>query len=171
MSSNINEALSKIQKELKAPKGQFNKFGKYNYRNCEDILEAVKEHLNGLTLTLSDEMVMLGDRFYIKATAELRSDVSSVSVCGWAREAITKKGMDEAQITGAASSYARKYALNGLFCIDDTKDADSMDNTKQAKVEPAAQDLEWVKVIRSGSAKLEEITNVEYRKYIEGLLK
>jgi len=121
------ELLNRIQRELKAPKGQFNSFGKYHYRNCEDILEAVKPLLGDGVLTLSDEIVQLGDRYYVKATATLTEGkpLGVVSVTAYAREALDKKGMDEAQITGAASSYARKYALNGLFCIDDTKDADS----------------------------------------------
>lgn len=129
---NINETLAHIQQTLNAPKSKRNDFGKYNYRNCEDILEAVKPLLGSLTLTLSDDIVLVGDRYYVKATATLTMPNdeqktpydSSISVCAYAREALIKKGMDESQITGAASSYARKYALNGLFCIDDTKDAD-----------------------------------------------
>jgi hypothetical protein len=136
------ELLAKIQRELKVPKNQFNAFAKYHYRNCEDILEAVKPLLgNNGTLTLSDEIVQLGDRFYVKATAALYGAAvggsgGNVSVTAYAREALDKKGMDEAQITGAASSYARKYALCGLFAIDDANDADSQDNTK--KEEPKA---------------------------------
>lgn len=120
--------LLDIQSELKAPKGQYNSFGKYKYRSAEDILEAVKPICvkHGCELTLSDEIVYVGDRYYIKATAKLEREGSSpVTVTAYAREAETKKGMDESQITGTASSYARKYALNGLFCIDDTKDADT----------------------------------------------
>ena len=123
--------LIAIQAELKAPKGQRNNFGNYNYRSCEDILEAVKPlcHKNNCFLTLSDAIVMLGDRFYIKATAKItNSEGVEVLTTAFAREAETKKGMDCSQITGSASSYARKYALNGLFDIDDTKDADTMDN-------------------------------------------
>lgn len=119
------QKLSKIQAELKAPKSQYNNFGKYSYRNCEDILEAVKPMLNGLVLTISDDIQVAGDRVYIKATATITNGVDSISNSALAREAITKKGMDDSQITGSTSSYARKYALNGLFCIDDTKDADS----------------------------------------------
>jgi len=116
-----------IQKHLKAPKSQYNSFGKYNYRNCEDILNAAKPLLADMNaaLVLSDDVVMIGDRYYVKATAVLRDGETLISVTAYAREQDNKKGMDEAQITGAASSYARKYALNGLFCIDDTKDADS----------------------------------------------
>jgi len=128
---NINNALHNIQTELKAPKGQTNNFGKYKYRSCEDIVEAVKKVLpEGMALTLSDEMVMLGDRFYVKAQALLFGEGCQVISYGYAREAQTKKGMDEAQVTGAASSYARKYALNGLFAIDDTKDADTDEHRK-----------------------------------------
>ena len=132
-----------IQKELKAPKGQWNDFSKYNYRSAEDIVDAVKPllHDKGLYLVLSDEMVNLGDRYYVKATATIRKDSDGegqfiLSSTGYAREALDKKGMDQAQITGAASSYARKYALNGLFAIDDGKDADSVDNSQ---AEPQAE--------------------------------
>jgi len=125
--------LVKIQAELKAPKGQFNAFGKYKYRNAEDIIEAVKPILNkyGTALVISDEVLEVGDRIYIKATATLLDGTDdSISVSGWAREEEVKKGMDAAQITGSASSYARKYALNGLFAIDDTKDSDSTNEHK-----------------------------------------
>jgi hypothetical protein len=152
---NIFEKLLAIQQELKAPKGQYNSFGKYNYRSCEDILEAVKPICAkyNTVLTVSDELVYMGDRYYIKATARLIDtefpvgyDVStqipnvskavlekhnSIENTAFAREEETKKGMDGSQITGTASSYARKYALNGLFCIDDTKDADTDEYKKQ----------------------------------------
>lgn len=122
----IYTELSRIQKELKAPKGQFNRFGNYKYRSCEDILEAVKPLLGDCSLTVSDEVIVVADRFYIKATAKLSlSNDEFVTNSALAREPETKKGMDEAQVTGATSSYARKYALNGLFAIDDTKDADA----------------------------------------------
>ena len=120
--------LIDIQKRLKAPKGQFNSFGGYKYRSCEDILEAVKPllHENGCTMTLSDTLVNFADRFYVMATATIRNSAGeSVEAHAYAREALTKKGMDDSQITGTASSYARKYALNGLFLIDDTKDAET----------------------------------------------
>ena len=129
--------LVKIQNELKAPKSQFNSFGKYNYRNVEDILEAVKPLLleNSCKLTLTDEMVEVGGRVYVKATATF-IDMNSTSqqnykteVSSFAREAEDKKGMDSAQVTGSTSSYARKYALNGLFLIDDTKDSDFTNQT------------------------------------------
>ena len=131
------ELLNKIQQELVFTKNQTNAFGKYKYRSCEDILEAVKPLLGEGVLTVTDEMVQLGDRFYVKATATLMAKNQVHEVSAYARETFEKKGMDSAQITGAASSYARKYALNGLFCIDDTKDADTRDNrTKKAKPEP-----------------------------------
>ena len=122
-----NVKLTAIQKELKVPKNQFNAFGKYNYRNAEDILEAVKPLLikHGCTLFLSDEIVLIGDRYYIKATANFHDGENLIVITAYAREEETKKGMDGSQITGASSSYARKYALNGLFLIDDTKDSDS----------------------------------------------
>ncbi len=120
--------LTKIQKELKVPKSQRNTFANYNYRNCEDILEAVKPLLGDAVLTVSDDIVQLGDRYYVKATATLKAGEETYSVSAFAREPLDKKGSDASQITGAASSYARKYALNGLFLIDDTKDSDSHDN-------------------------------------------
>ena len=115
--------LSEIQQKLKAPKGQENKFGGYKYRSCEDILEAVKPLLGDATLTLTDDIVEIGGRVYVKATATFTGEDTHTTTA-FAREAEAKKGMDESQITGSASSYARKYALNGLFCIDDTRDAD-----------------------------------------------
>lgn len=126
--------LIEIQKKLKAPKGQYNSFGKYKYRSAEDILEAVKPlcHEKNCTLTLSDEMVNIGERYYIKATAKITNGTEDVVVSAYAREDETKKGMDGSQITGTASSYARKYALNGLFCIDDTKDADTDEYKRQS---------------------------------------
>lgn len=130
----IYAALVAVQADLKAPKSQRNNFGKYNYRSCEDIIEAVKPLLkeNGLFLTMSDDIVLIGDRYYVKATVSVTDIVTgeSVQTSALAREAAQKKGMDDSQITGTASSYARKYALNGLFAIDDTKDADT-DQYKQ----------------------------------------
>lgn len=117
--------LCEIRNSLKAPKGQYNNFGKYAYRSCEDILEAVKPLLGECTLLLTDEIVMLGTRYYVKATARFVEGDKAIEVYAYAREEDTKKGMDASQITGSASSYARKYALNGLFLIDDNKDADS----------------------------------------------
>lgn len=130
--------LIAVQAALKAPKGQFNKFGGYKYRSCEDILEAVKPLLleQGLQLTITDEPVEVGGRIYIKATATVTDGSEAATVSGYAREAETKKGMDESQITGTASSYARKYALNGLFLIDDTKDADATNDHQKPKAAP-----------------------------------
>lgn len=140
----MNDKLLKIQQELKAPKGQRNSFGNYNYRSAEDILEAVKPLLKkyNAVLTLSDQATAVGDWVYIKATATLAdaekvekgtlTSYDNVSVSAFARETETKKGMDASQITGSASSYARKYALNGLFAIDDTKDSDTDEQRNQA---------------------------------------
>ena len=134
----IVEKLLNIQQELKAPKNQRNNFGGYNYRSCEDILEAVKPLLkaNNCTLTVSDELVNIGERYYIRATARLTDAENAGNYyenSAYAREAEAKKGMDESQVTGACSSYARKYALNGLFCIDDVKDADATNDHGKAK--------------------------------------
>ena len=129
--------LLAVQAELKAPKGQYNSFGKYKYRSCEDILEAVKPILkkHEATITISDELVQIGNRIYVKATASFWSADANVGLpienTAFAREPDTKKGMDESQITGTASSYARKYALNGLLLIDDTKDADTDENRNE----------------------------------------
>ena len=129
MGTNIYNALAAIQKDLNAPKGQYNQFGKYKYRSLEDINEAVKPLLatTGTVLTIGDELVQVGERYYIKATATLLHCESGESIgnTAYAREDESKKGMDGSQITGTASSYARKYAVNGLFAIDDTKDADT----------------------------------------------
>lgn len=129
--------LMEVQKKLKAPKGQFNKFGGYYYRSCEDILEAAKPLCveAGLLLTVSDEVVMIGERYYVKATAKVTDGTQEVSATAYARESENRKGQDESQITGTASSYARKYALNGLFCIDDTKDADTDEFAEKTKGE------------------------------------
>jgi len=128
--------LAKIQQDLNAPKNQWNAFSKFSYRSCEDILEGVKPLLNGLVLTMSDDVIQVGDRIYVKATAMLTDGDNSISNSALARESLTKKGMDDSQITGTASSYARKYALNGLFCIDDEKDADSKDNNQNQPSKP-----------------------------------
>lgn len=142
------EELITIQSELKAPKSQFNKFGGYKYRKAEDILEAVKPLLNKqkCTLTITDDIVMVGNRIYVKATATIKNKKGECeTTTGWAREEETKKGMDGSQITGASSSYARKYALNGLFAIDDNADSDTTnDGQHQAAQQtqtqqPAAQ--------------------------------
>lgn len=143
---NVYEKLLNIQQELKAPKGQYNSFGKYKYRNCEDILEAVKPLLKKekVVLTLSDDIVFIDSRFYIKATAlliNIENPEDKIVNVAYAREEDIKKGMDGSQITGASSSYARKYALNGLFAIDDTKDSDTTNtgtNNEESKVEKKA---------------------------------
>ena len=121
------ERVQKVQEELKAPKNQFNKFGNYAYRSCEDVCNAVKPLLAkyGLVLTLSDEIVMVGERYYTKATATITDGIEKLYNTAYAREEESKKGMDGSQITGSSSSYARKYALNGLLLIDDVKDADA----------------------------------------------
>lgn len=140
--------LIAIQSELKAPKSQFNKFGGYKYRKAEDILEAVKPLLNKqkCTLTITDDIVMVGNRIYVKANATIKNEKGEFeTTTGWAREEETKKGMDGSQITGASSSYARKYALNGLFAIDDNADSDTTDDGQHQAVQqtqtkqPAAQ--------------------------------
>lgn len=132
----VNQALSEIQGKLHAPKNQRNDFGKYNYRNAEGIIAAFKECQNGNeSLTLTDSVVVVGDRIFLKATATFHCEGETVSVDGWAMHAMQKKGMDDAQITGSCSSYARKYALCGLFAIDDSEqDPDSKDN--RGKTEP-----------------------------------
>lgn len=138
--SNLTAKLMMIQAELKAPKTQTNSFGNYNYRSCEDILNALKQHLltYKAVVLLSDDLVLIGDRFYIKATAKLVDTESNeeISVSAYAREDLQRKKMDGSQLTGSASSYARKYALNGLFAIDDTKDSDY---TNQFGKEPPQQ--------------------------------
>ena len=143
----LYDKLGAVQAALKAPKGQENKFGGYRYRSCEDILEAVKPLLaeNGLVLTISDEIVLIGDRYYVRASAAITDGETVEHAYGLAREPESRKGMDEAQVTGSSSSYARKYALNGLFCIDDTKDPDATNThgkdapQKQSKPKPAVE--------------------------------
>jgi len=153
--------LVKIQAELKVPKNQTNNFGKYKYRSAEDIIEAVKPILNkyATALVVSDEVVQVGDRIYIKATATLLHLQEQIYANGWAREEEVKKGMDAAQITGSASSYARKYALNGLFAIDDTKDADATNNhqdevgeEKRMKLITLLENTIWDETLKSKQA-------------------
>jgi hypothetical protein len=143
----IHTKLAKIQKDLKAPKNQFNSFGQYKYRSCEDILEGLKLVLGDLVVTITDDVQMVGDRIYIKATVTLTDGKESIGNSAFARESLAKKGMDDSQITGTASSYARKYALNGLFLIDDTKDADSMDNLdsggQKQQADQQGEDKPW----------------------------
>ena len=125
--------LNSVQVELNAAKSQYNKFGKYYYRSCEDILQAVKPLLkkHEAQIVINDDISLVGDRVYVKATAVFYCASGEISSCAFAREPLTKKGMDEAQITGSTSSYARKYALNGLLLIDDNKDADTKDNSNE----------------------------------------
>lgn len=141
---NIYGKLAAIQQELKAPKDKKNTYGGYNYRSAEGILEALKPVLarHEATVVLTDELVQVGDRYYVKATAALWSttDTDVVTANGWAREAEVKKGMDDSQITGTASSYARKYALNALLLIDDTKDADTDEYQKETHPEKISPD-------------------------------
>lgn len=145
--------LAAIQQNLIAPKNQYNSFGKYNYRSCEDILEGLKPCLKEVkaAVTVSDELVQIGDRYYIKATATLIDAESgeTASNTAFAREDEGKKGMDVSQVTGATSSYARKYALNGLFCIDDVKDADSRDNRQHEAEEQKKAEAEQKKIENS----------------------
>lgn len=139
MKTELHKKLWTIQQTLNAPKNQRNNFGGYNYRSAEDILEAVKPLLQNITLTVSDEIVLIGNRYYVKATATLSDGEDEIAVTAYAREEESKKGMDASQLTGATSSYARKYALNGLFCIDDAKDPDTDAYAKQTNQQPRQQ--------------------------------
>ncbi|EHP3215152.1 ERF family protein [Escherichia coli] len=139
MKKDLYNKLWTIQQTLNAPKNQRNNFGGYNYRSAEDILEAVKPLLQNITLTVSDEIVLIGNRYYVKATATLSDGEDVIAVTAYAREEESKKGMDASQLTGATSSYARKYALNGLFCIDDAKDPDTDAYAKQTNQQPRQQ--------------------------------
>jgi hypothetical protein len=151
------ETLIKIQGELKAPKKQFNSFGKYSFRNCEDILEAVKPlcvKYGGL-LTISDSIIEIGGKTYVQATATYQHESFNHSVTAFARHADEHKGMDDAQLTGATSSYARKYALNGLFCIDDSKDSDTVNHEqpeKKLKELPIEKFGDAVKFLKNGKS-------------------
>lgn len=159
----LNEKIIEIQETLKAPKGQFNNFGKYKYRSCEDILEAIKPLLSehNLLQTISDELINIGDRYYIKATVKVSDGENELSVSSYAREAETKKGMDVSQITGTASSYARKYALNGLWLIDDTKDADTMENKSNPILKPDTK--RWNKGVHALASGATTLDNVKDR--------
>lgn len=181
---NLITKLLNVQKELKAPKGQYNNFGKYKYRSAEDILEAVKplNAENGLLLTIKDDIELIGDRYYIKATAKITDGTDVHEVTAYARESLNKKGMDESQITGTASSYARKYALNGLYLIDDTKDADTDEYAQQAnkggyngnkqannnQQQKMASDEE-MKLLSDKTKQLAELTNMAFDKVVEQL--
>lgn len=167
----IYEKLSAIQSELKAPKSQYNSFGKYNYRNCEDILEAVKPLCAKYKAVsvMGDEVIQIGERYYIKSTArliDLESD-GVVENTAYAREEAEKKGMDGSQVTGASSSYARKYALNGLFAIDDTKDSDTTNDggreaTKaEKKAQPVKKAEEFKRMTKSELVQVYGASNAE----------
>ena len=142
---NFYQKLSDIQLRLKAPKSQYNNFGKYSYRNCEDILEAVKPLLNEhqLYINISDSIEAIGNRFYVKATVTVSDGVTSQTTTAYAREEESKKGMDGSQVTGASSSYARKYALNGMFAIDDNKDSDTTNQGQKTKQEKPKEQKEY----------------------------
>ena len=161
------EKLIKIQSELKAPKNQNNTFGKYKYRSCEDILEAVKPLLSreGLLLTLTDTIEQIGNRFYVKAKVTLTDGTETVENTAYAREEETKKGMDGPQVTGTSSSYARKYALNGLFCIDDTKDAD----TDEYKTETVERNKAQENMKRMEEQKYKTLTDLSHKAKGDGI--
>ncbi len=179
----VYDKLFNIQQKLNAPKNQRNNFGNYNYRSCEDILEAVKPLLseNKCVLKLSDEIIYTGERYHVKAIATL-TDIETgekESANGWAREEESKKGMDGSQITGASSSYARKYALNGLFCIDDNKDSDSTnthgkDNKKTSSSLSNAQVKRLYALANKAgydNTKIEQMILAKYKKDIKSLSK
>jgi hypothetical protein len=155
------KTLNKIQYELKAHKSKRNTFGNYNYRSLEDIMEALKPLLKETeaVLTIVDDIQMIGDRVYVKATTTLKTKESSFVASAFAREPLEKKGMDASQITGMASSYARKYALNGLFCIDDTQDADSMDNSEKKQETKTETKItpEQIKELEKGGADMPKL--------------
>lgn len=166
---NIHEKLCEVQNKLKAPKGQYNAFGKYHYRNCEDILEAVKPILKDLKLTirLNDEIVNIGERYYIKSTITLTDCETgeTAETTAYAREEESKKGMDGSQVTGASSSYARKYALNGLFAIDDAKDSDTTNQggtEKKAEPNKGISDAQLKRLYAIGTEKGFTPENVKY---------
>ena len=168
----IYSELARIQHELNAPKNLFNKFGNYYYRNAEGILAAVKPLLNGLALIVNDEPMMVGERYYIKATATLTNGEESVSATAYAREDEVKKGMDGCQLTGACSSYARKYALNALLMIDDTKDSDddslSPKNPKNEPEKPVQKETKPVK--QDAPAKVEVTKKIPPANPVQSLL-
>lgn len=162
---NITQKLIKVQSELKAPKGQKNTFGNYNYRSAEDILEAVKPLLSeqGLLMTITDIIEQIGERYYIQAKVILTDGEDTVEVTGYARESLNKKGMDDSQITGTDSSYARKYAMNGLFLIDDTKDSDSNENRTERENRAKKADVEAEREKQAKIAKL----NAQYERALK----
>jgi len=169
--TNLPGVLSNIQATLNAPKNQRNNFGKYNYRSCEDILQALKPHLleNNVFVTVTDDIVAANDRTFVKAVASISDGVASIQTTAFAELELSKKGMDASQLTGATSSYARKYALNGLFCIDDNKDADSTNNHGKSK--PAATNKPASKP-KADKAKFEEVLSYVQSnpKFLQGAL-
>ena len=171
--NNVYLKLVKVQNELKAPKSQYNSFGKYSYRNCEDILEALKPLLNEVKaiVNISDEIVLIGERYYVKATVKFIDAETGevVEASAMAREEETKKGMDASQLTGSTSSYARKYALNGLFAIDDTKDADTTNTHGKENVKSLSEaQLKRMYVIGKNAgyenSKVDSMINQKYNK-------
>ena len=173
----IHQKLIEVQEELKAPKGQYNSFGKYYFRSTEDIVEALKPLLikRGLLLLMYDEIELVGSRIYVVSTADLTDGAANIKVSARARESETKKGMDDSQITGTASSYARKYALNGMFLIDDSKDADTpeysgqMNNQQQSK-QPKQPGV-TLDAVKTALNDLVKKTNGDYTKISAYLLK
>lgn len=173
----IHQKLIEVQEELKAPKGQYNSFGKYYFRSTEDIVEALKPLLikRGLLLLMYDEIELVGSRIYVVSTADLTDGATNIKVSARARESETKKGMDDSQITGTASSYARKYALNGMFLIDDSKDADTpeysgqMNNQQQSK-QPKQPGV-TLDAVKTALNDLVKKTNGDYTKISAYLLK
>lgn len=173
----IHQKLIEVQEELKAPKGQYNSFGKYYFRSTEDIVEALKPLLikRGLLLLMYDEIELIGSRIYVVSTADLTDGATNIKVSARARESETKKGMDDSQITGTASSYARKYALNGMFLIDDSKDADTpeysgqMNNQQQSK-QPKQPEI-TLDAVKTALNELVKKTNGDYTKISSYLLK
>ena len=155
----IHEELVRIQKELRAPKNQFNKFGKYYYRSCEDILEGLKACLGSCAIVINDRVIAVGDRIYIEATVSLKFDGEEITSTALARESESKKGMDDSMVTGTASSYARKYALNGLFAIDDNKDADMIES-----VDDKLESVETVKELNELFKKIDESKRGKFTK-------
>ena len=171
--NNVYLKLVKVQNELKAPKSQYNSFGKYSYRNCEDILEALKPLLNEVKaiVNISDEIILIGERYYVKATVKFIDAETGevVEASAMAREEETKKGMDASQLTGSTSSYARKYALNGLFAIDDTKDADTTNTHGKENVKSLSEaQLKRMYVIGKNAGyenlKVDSMINQKYNK-------
>ena len=163
----FHDKIIKVQSELKAPKNQFNKFGKFNYRSCEDILEGLKPLLSsyGLRQSITDEIELIGERYYIRAIVKVTDGKDVEQVSAFAREPLTKKGMDDSQVTGTASSYARKYALNGMWLIDDTKDADTDEHKQVTQAKPVLKEgsERWNKAahaIAGGKTDIEQVKKI-----------